>query len=100
MPLAALSLALALAGQGLAVLHGAAAQDAQQRQMVERLRDAGTPAVTPRRQAPAPAADPSHDAVWRADHLTCASRKGRSAEQYQRECGAWLAGEAARGAAH
>ena len=25
-------------------------------------------------------------AAWRADHLTCASRKGRTAEQFSAEC--------------
>lgn len=100
MPLAALFLASAMAGQGLAVLHSPSAQEAQQRQMIGRLSDAGTPGATARREPAAPSANPSHDAAWRADHLTCTSRKGRSPEQYQHECGAWLAGEAARGAEH
>jgi hypothetical protein len=100
MTLAALTMALALAGPtGLQVLHSASAEDYQQRQMVERLRDAGTPGVAPQRAAAAADADPSHDAAWRADHLTCRSHHGRTPEQYQRECAAWAAEQAEREAA-
>jgi hypothetical protein len=102
MPMAALALALAFAGpNGLQVLHSPSAEDYQQRQLLDRLRDAGTPVVNPGRQqtTPPPPADVNHDAAWRADHLTCVSPKGRTPGQYQRECGAWLAGQAERGAA-
>jgi hypothetical protein len=102
MPFAAVTLALALAGPttpGLPALHSAQAEQAAQDAIFERVRGRDDS----RQSVPRPVADPDsltekRAAAWRADHLTCASRKGRTGEQYQRECGAWLAEEAARGA--
>jgi hypothetical protein len=100
----AVTIALALAAPtGLPVLHSTSAEDYQQRQMMDRLRDADTPGAALRREAPARDAgsgpDSGHDAAWRADHLTCRSHKGRTAQQYQRECAAWAAEQAAAEAA-
>jgi hypothetical protein len=96
----AIILALALAGpDGLQVLHGTAAEINQQNQMIERLRAQDTGPARPRAPAAPPGLDDRSAVAWRADHLTCASRKGRTARQYQAECAAWAAGQAAREAA-
>ena|SRR5215471_7688655 len=101
MSLAALFLALLLGGPtGLQALHSPSAEQSQQEAIVERLRS-----HEPREIARAdPPPDPDSPAerraaAWRADHLTCTSRRGRSREQYQRECAAWAAEQAAREAA-
>lgn len=102
MPLfAVLALTSALAGPtGLPVLHDPAVERSAQERLVDRLR--------PLEAQPAPAAarEPDPDspegrraAAWRADHLTCDSRRGRTRAQYARECAAWLTGRAAREAA-
>jgi len=74
----------------------AQAEHSQQETLVERLRSR----EPPERPAAARPADPDSPAekiaaAWRADHLTCTSRRGRTPSQYQRECGPWLAEEAA-----
>ena len=84
---------LALGGQGLPVLHSPAAEQSAQERMVDRLRDPDRAA--PPRPPPDPEAE-KRSAAWRADHLTCASRRGRTREQYQAECAAWAADQAAR----
>lgn|SRR5689334_16693151 len=100
MPLAAFAAALALAGptDGLPALHSAQAEQWAQAMIADRVHANEAPA---RPSRPVDPNDPAEKraAAWRADHLTCASRKGRTPDQYQRECGAWLAEEAARAAA-
>ena len=93
-------MALALAGPtGLQVLHSPAAEQSQQEIMVERLRSHDPPEIA-RRPTPDPDSPAAkRDAAWRADHLTCASAKGRTRQQYQAECAAWAAGQATREAA-
>ena len=96
MVLAAFSMALALAGPtGLPVLHSTSAEEAQQQVILSRARER-----EPFEGRERPVADPNSPqakraAAWRADHLTCASRKGRSHDEYQRECAAWAAEQAA-----
>ncbi len=86
---------LAVAGpNGLQVLHSPAAEQVQQRMMADRLGSIDAIPVAPRRVSSSPA-DPKA-AAWRADHLTCANHKGRTEAQYQAECAAWAAGQAAR----
>lgn len=100
MVLAAIMLGLAMTGpNGLQVLHSPSAEQTQQDRMVERLSAAGLTSRSPSARAPdRPTGDGGQDAAWRADHLTCASPKGRTPGQYRAECGAWLADEAARAA--
>jgi hypothetical protein len=92
--MAAVALALALAGptDGLQALHSAQAEQSAQQKLVERLDWNDPPQrLVARRPADPDAQAEKRAAAWRADHLTCANRKGRTAAQYARECGAWLA---------
>jgi hypothetical protein len=77
---------LALAGpNGLQALHNPVTEKTQQEQMIERL--GGAPTVRLRRKPHAPlTAEEKRAAAWRADHLTCASPKGRTREQFETEC--------------
>ena len=99
--LAALSMAFALAGPtGLQVLHSTSAEESQAEAILDRVRSheaAETRVVRTPVDPQSPEA--RRAAAWRADHLTCTSHRGRDREQYQRECGAWAAEQAAREAA-
>ena len=99
MPLAAFAaaLALALAGpnDGLPALHSAQAEQWAQEMIAQRVRANEAPAARPARPVDPNLPAEKRAAASRADHLTCASRKGRTGDQYQRECGAWLAEQAA-----
>jgi hypothetical protein len=83
---AALMTAAAAGPNGLQVLHSPSAEQTQQQAMVQRL---GASEVTP--ASPPRPADPNSPAekraaAWRADHLTCASSKGRTRAQFEAEC--------------
>jgi hypothetical protein len=86
----------AMAGpNGLQALHNPQTEQTQQQVMVQRL---GAFDVVPEPSRPADPNAPAQKraAAWRADHLSCSSRRGRTADQYRAECGAWLADEAER----
>lgn len=97
MILAALSMALALAGPtGLQVLHGAKAEQDQAEAILDRVRShEAVEARARRNDVDRDSLEARRAAAWRADHLTCANRRGRDREQYRRECGAWAAEQAA-----
>ena len=84
---ATMATAMALAGpNGLQVLHSPNAEQARQEELVDRL---GSIQVMPRperRPADAPTPAEKRAAAWRADHLTCASQKGRTRAQFEAEC--------------
>lgn len=83
---AAVLMASALAGpNGLQALHNPQTEHTQQQLMVDRL--GGTIDAMPKPSSkPADPAAEKRAAAWRADHLTCASRKGRTRAQFQAEC--------------
>jgi hypothetical protein len=87
-PLAPLMLALAMAGpNGLQTLHNPSAEQNRQDQMMDRLNIPASEALpAPRRPAGPPTEAEKKAAAWRADHLSCASRKGRGPAQYAAEC--------------
>src|SRR5947207_2553715 len=69
---------LASGPNGLQVLHSPTAEQARQDQILERLGHVDPNAPKSARQPEPPSADEKRAAAWRADHLTCASRKGRT----------------------
>jgi hypothetical protein len=95
--LAALSIAAAISGPtGLPALHSATAEQTQEEAILDRVRSHEAAEVRVLRKHVDPESpEARRAAAWRADHLTCTSQRGRDREQYQRECGAWLAEQAA-----
>ena len=84
--LAAAFMAPALAGpNGLQALHNPQTEHTQQQLIVDRL--GGTIDAVPAPKPPDPNSPAEkRAAAWRADHLTCASRKGRTRAQFEAEC--------------
>ncbi|MFL5296838.1 MAG: hypothetical protein ACJ798_10705 [Phenylobacterium sp.] len=81
-----LAVLLASGPNGLQVLHSPSAEQARQEYLLDRLGDV-EPLPPQARKAYAPPTEAEkRAAAWRADHLTCASRKGRSREQFEAEC--------------
>ena len=83
---AALLLGSAAGPNGLQVLHSPVAEQTQQRQMLERLSSEPAAPSPVRKPHGPPTEAEKRAAAWRADHLTCASAKGRTREQFEAEC--------------
>jgi len=83
---AALMAAAASGPNGLQVLHSPSAEQTQQQAMVQRLGAVDVTATPPARPADPNSPAEKRAAAWRADHLTCASMKGRTRAQFEAEC--------------
>jgi hypothetical protein len=83
----AAAMAVAMAGpNGLQALHSPNAEQARQEELVDRLGSIQTTPRPERKPTDPPTPAEKRAAARRADHLTCASPKGRTRAQFEAEC--------------